>query len=141
MTTLIGMKELATHLDISVKALRIRVSKGKIAQPVKREGDELFWDRKVLGVTPLVVDDCDAADDLNYALSAGGLRRDEAVVLSAASSKDKTVLPQSDVPEEHLHAIIYSTKHLIQDDSGERKQHTGYRRGVRNQRLTKKARG
>lgn len=53
MTNLIGIKELADHLGVSVKTLRVRVSKGKIAQPVKRFGDELFWDRKAVGVDPL----------------------------------------------------------------------------------------
>lgn len=59
MINLIGVKELARHLGISQKALRIRVGKGKVAQPVKREGSELFWDRTVLGNKPLVIDESD----------------------------------------------------------------------------------
>lgn len=118
MTHLIGIKELADHLNISVKTLRVRVSKGKIAQPVKREGDELFWDRKAVGVEPL--DIYGAADDLTYALPAGnpnqfgdpdlllgrskphpadfeinvqpdgGLRREDVHVIMAKSRKDKS---------------------------------------------------
>lgn len=63
MNNLIATKELATYLNISVKALRIRVSKGKIAQPVKREGGELFWDREAVGVRRSVVID----DDVSHA--------------------------------------------------------------------------
>lgn len=48
MLNLIATKELAQVLGISVKALRIRVSKGKIAQPTKREGQELYWERQAV---------------------------------------------------------------------------------------------
>lgn len=53
MTSLIGMKEMARSLGISQKALRIRVSKGKIDQPVKRVGDELFWSRGTDRIKPV----------------------------------------------------------------------------------------
>ena len=91
MNHLIGIKELADHLGISVKTLRVRVSKGKIAQPVKREGNELFWPRptsesirnarkefaksleKPMVGRPINPDQSgihDDADDLTYALPA-----------------------------------------------------------------------
>ena len=41
---IISSKDFARELGISQKALRIRLSKGKLPNPIKREGDELFWE-------------------------------------------------------------------------------------------------
>lgn len=40
---MINIKELAKRLGISQAAVRIRLSKGKLPNPDKREGDNLFW--------------------------------------------------------------------------------------------------
>lgn len=41
---IISSKDFAKELGISQKALRIRLSKGKLPNPIKRDGDELFWE-------------------------------------------------------------------------------------------------
>lgn len=38
-----NIKDVAKMLGISQAAVRIRVSKGKLPPPDKREGKELFW--------------------------------------------------------------------------------------------------
>lgn len=40
---MVSIKMLAQRLDISQAAVRIRVSKGKLPNPDKREGGKLFW--------------------------------------------------------------------------------------------------
>lgn len=43
MSKFYDLKQVADTLNISVKALRIRVSKGKMPNTDKREGTNLFW--------------------------------------------------------------------------------------------------
>lgn len=40
---MVSIKLLAQRLGISQAAVRIRVSKGKLPNPAKREGGSLFW--------------------------------------------------------------------------------------------------
>lgn len=43
-----SIKDVAKMLGISQSAVRIRVSKGKLPPPDKREGKEFFWEKVTL---------------------------------------------------------------------------------------------
>lgn len=45
MQPLISLKELAKLLGISVKTLKIRISKGTVPSPFIREGSDMAWER------------------------------------------------------------------------------------------------
>jgi hypothetical protein len=123
MSEYIGIKELATALGISVKTLRVRVSKGKIAQPVKREGDELFWDRKAMtmGRKPISSDFHDGlvqavrqsphhpADFEIGIQREGGFHRGEVHVVQAKSRKGKS---QRVIDEDVKHAYLTTIQPL-----------------------------
>lgn len=56
MSKFYDLKQVADVLGISVKALRIRVSKGKMPNADKREGDNLFWTEETLSKAKISVD-------------------------------------------------------------------------------------
>lgn len=55
MSKFYDLKQVADVLGISVKALRIRVSKGKMPNADKREGDNLFWTEETLNKAKISV--------------------------------------------------------------------------------------
>ena len=55
MSKFYDLKQVADALGISVKALRIRVSKGKMPNADKREGDNLFWTEETLSKAKISV--------------------------------------------------------------------------------------
>lgn len=55
MSKFYDLKQVADVLGISVKALRIRVSKGKMPNADKRVGDNLFWAEETLSKAKISV--------------------------------------------------------------------------------------
>lgn len=74
MITFYDLKHVADVLGISVKALRIRVSKGKMPNADKRQGDNLFWTQETLRKANILI----GQDN-----TTGGLRRGDVVVVSS----------------------------------------------------------
>lgn len=62
MSKFYDLKQVADALNISVKALRIRVSKGKMPNADKREGDNLFWAQATLDKAKIYFDDIPEPD-------------------------------------------------------------------------------
>lgn len=52
---MVSIKLLAKRLGISQAAVRIRISKGKLPNPYKREGADLFWKEETIAHTLTVV--------------------------------------------------------------------------------------